>query len=67
MRGHIRDDMAIFIISHCPCLLSMDISDEDSPSLPQVTDYTLQLIAENCTGLQSLTLRNCIDITDALT
>jgi hypothetical protein len=24
MRGAIRDDMAIFIISHCPCLLSID-------------------------------------------
>ena len=35
MRGPIRDDMAIFIISHCPCLLSIDISesyvDESSP------------------------------------
>jgi len=26
MRGPMRDDMAIFIISHCPCLFSIDIS-----------------------------------------
>ena len=27
MRGPIRDEMAIFILSHCPCLLSIDIGD----------------------------------------
>jgi hypothetical protein len=44
MRGHIIDDMAIFIISHCPCLLSIDILDLDSEnsSNPQFTDHTLQ-------------------------
>ena len=26
LKGAIRDDMVIFIISHCPCLLSIDIS-----------------------------------------
>ena len=41
MRGAIRDDMAIFIISHCPCLLSMVVGDQEQP-IPQVTDHTLQ-------------------------
>jgi hypothetical protein len=67
MRGPIRDDMAIFIISHCPCLLSFDISALRgfSSLYPQVTDLTLQLIAEYCTGLQSLSLSCCLEITDA--
>jgi hypothetical protein len=63
MRGPIRDDMAIFIISHCPCLLSMDIDDQEQPS-PQITDHTLHSIAEHCTGLQSLNLQGCKLITD---
>ena len=63
MRGPIRDDMAIFIMSHCPCLLSIDIGDCGRP-YPEVTDYTLQSIAEHCTGLQSLSLSFCEDITD---
>ena len=64
MRGPIRDDMAIFIISHCPCLLSIDIGDYKQP-YPQITDHTLQSIAEHCTGLQSLSLSMCYDISDA--
>jgi len=48
MRGPIIDDMAIFIISHCPCLLSIDIGDY-SRRTPQVTDNTLQSIADHCT------------------
>ena len=67
MRGAIKDDMAIFILSHSPCLLSVDISKlyHDSSS-PKVTDHTLQSIAEHCTGrLQSLTLKRCREITDA--
>ena len=63
MRGHIRDDMAIFIISHCPCLLSIDISAEYYYS--QITDHALQWIAEHCTGLQSLSLDGCRQITNA--
>ena len=63
MIGAIRDDMAIFIISHCPCLLSIDISAENCDE--QVTDHTLQSIAEHCTGrLQSLSLSYCDVITD---
>ena len=66
-RRPIRDDMAIFIISHCPCLLSIDISVlvGCSLSFPLVTDHTLRSIAEHCTGLQSLSLRFCWKITDA--
>ena len=64
MRGFIRDDMAIFIISHCPCLLSIDIGDYNRPD-PQVTDHTLQSIAEHCTGLESLSLSDCREITDS--
>ncbi len=63
MRGSIIDDMAIFIISHCPCLLSIDISGDDYD--PQITDRTLQSIAEHCTGLQSLTLSCCRRTLDA--
>ena len=67
MSGLIRDDMAIFIISRCPCLLSIVISsiDDEFSADPQVTDYTLQWIAEHCTGLQSLSLGYCGEITDA--
>ena len=66
MRGAIIDDMSIFILSHSPCLLSIDISTIDYGhvvSFPQITDLTLQLIAEHCTGLQSLSLSCCADIT----
>ena len=68
MRGPIRDDIAIFIISHCPCLLSIDISTTNYEYIilyPQITDHTLQLIAENCTGLQTLSLSCCYCIKDA--
>jgi len=40
MRGIIRDVMAIFIISHCPCLVSIVISGEYYGN--QTTDHTLQ-------------------------
>jgi hypothetical protein len=63
MRGPIRDDTTILIISSCPCLLSIDISRTDNDEFsfyPQITDHTLQLIAENCTGLLSLSLRDCV-------
>ena len=63
MRGDIIDDMAIFIISHCPCLLSIEKSCYSRPS-PKVTDYTLLSIADHCTGLQSLTLKYCGGISD---
>ena len=63
LKGPTRDDMAIFIISHCPCLLSIVIGDYLQPSL-QITDHTLQSIAEHRTGLQSLTLSDCRYITD---
>ena len=65
MKGPIRDDMSIFIISHCPCLLSIGISKIDCySSYPQVTDQTMQSIAEHCTGLQSLTISFCREITN---
>ena len=66
MMGIIVDDMAIFIISHCPCLLSIDISriDDDEFS-SQITDQALQSIAERCTGLKSLSISNCEEISDA--
>ena len=65
LRGYedIRDDMAIFIISHCPCLLSIIIGDNFRPT-PKITNHTLKSIAEHCTGLQSLSLRHCREITD---
>ena len=59
----IDDDMAIFIISHCPFLLSIVIGDDSGPT-PQVTDQTLQSIADHCTGLQSLSV-SVWEITDA--
>ena len=67
MRKPMRDDMAIFIISHCPCLLSIEISESIGYSLhvPKVTDLTLQSIAEYCTRLQSLDLDHCYQIIDA--
>ena len=66
MRGPMRDNMAIFIISHCLCLLSIDITGLDYCifSGPKITDHTLQLIAEHCTGLQSLSFKYCREITD---
>jgi len=63
MRGAMRDNMSIFIISHSLCMLSINISDHLSD--PQVSDHTLQSIAEHCTGLQSLSLSWCGGITDA--
>ena len=67
IRGPIYDDMPIFILSHSPCLLSIVISsiDYELSADPQITDYTLQSIAEHCTGLQSLSLSCCEEITDA--
>ena len=71
MRGSIRDDMAIFILSHCSCILSSIslLGDYDRPidsgRYPRVTDLSLQSIAEHCTGLQSLNLDCCRQITDS--
>jgi len=65
MRGPIRDDMAMFIISHCPCLLSMDIGETTFLTTPEITYHTLQSIAEHCTGLESLSLSDCREITDS--
>ena len=65
MRGSIRDDMAIFIISHCSCLFLIGIGDCNRPD-PKVTDHTLQSIAKHCSGrLQSLSLICCRSITDS--
>jgi len=64
IRGSIRDDMVIFIISHGPCLLSIYIGDHSQPS-PQITDQALQSIAQHCTRLKSLHLQYCDQITDA--
>jgi len=69
MRGCVRDDIAMFIISHCQYLLSIDIS---QGFYNQITDHTLQSIAEHCTGLQSLSISSyrslsisgCRNITD---
>jgi len=65
MSGPIRDIISIFIISHCPCLLSMDIIDYYWQPTPPITDQTLESIAEHCTGLESLSLSDCRGITDA--
>ena len=62
MSGTIRDDMAIFTISHCPCLLSIDINSYCYGI--ELTDHTLKSIAEHCTVLQSILLRDCRAITD---
>jgi hypothetical protein len=65
LRGSIKDDMAMFIISHCPFLLSIDIGDYEGPD-PLVTDHTLQSIAKHCSGrLQSLSLICCRSISDS--
>jgi len=58
MRGVERDDIAMFIISHSQCLQSIDISCKFGNSY-QFTDDTLQLIADHCTGLQTLSLTHC--------
>ena len=64
MRGAIRDVTTKFIISYCPCLLSMVVGD-CKVSSHQITNKTLQLIAEHCTGrLQSLSFKRCGRITD---
>jgi len=61
MKGVKRDDIAMFIISHSTCLQSIGIS---PGNYFQITDDTLQSIAEHCTGLQSLSLNYCRLITD---
>jgi len=63
MTGSIRDDIAMLIISHSPCLKSIGISENDYDGF-QITDLTLQSIAEHCTGLESLSLSYCRVITD---
>jgi len=65
LRGFILDDIAILIISHCQCLLSIDISISKKCVFAKVTDQALHSITEHCTGLQSLSLNNCGEITDA--
>jgi hypothetical protein len=63
-RGFVRDATAIFIISHCPSLLSIGISG-NYVDCRYTTDHTLKSIAEHCNGrLQSLSLSGCIGITD---
>jgi len=63
--GDLRDDMAMFIISHCPCLLSIDIGNRAFYwTSINITDHILQSIAEHCSRLQSLSLRSCEQITD---
>jgi len=62
-RGSITDDIAKFIISHGPCLISFNFSSW-MDNHPQITDHTLQSIAAHCTGLQSLSLSYCSSITD---
>ena len=39
--------------------------DDDDDDGPQITDHTLQLITEHCYQLQSLSLSDCRQITDA--
>ena len=65
MRGLIIDVVLIFIISHCQCLLSIDILISKNCIFAKVTDQTLQSITEHCTRLQSLSLNKCGEITDA--
>ena len=67
MRVYISADLAEFIISHCPYLLTITITGLDHNYLsyyPQLTDDTLQSIAGHCTGLISLSLIICGKITD---
>jgi len=61
MREDITDDIAMFIISRCPCLQSIDISNNYGLI---TTDHALQSIAEYCTGLQLLSISGCREITD---
>jgi hypothetical protein len=71
IRGSIRDDIAIFILAHCSCVLSSIslLGDYDrlidSGRYPGVTELSLHSIAENCTGLQSINLDCCRQITDS--
>ena len=50
MSGTIRDDMAVFIISHCPCLVSIDINSYSYGI--ELTDHTLKYCAMLCYRLQ---------------
>jgi len=52
IRGDIIDDIAMFIISHSPCLQSIGFSQYDY-NTSEFTDDTLQSIAQHCTGSQS--------------
>jgi hypothetical protein len=63
LRGAIIDGMAILIISHCPCLLSMAFGDYCRP-YSEISDHTMQSIEVHCKGLQSLSLNNCRGVTD---
>jgi hypothetical protein len=75
MRGAIRDDITMFIIPHCPCLLSLDMSTISThctklhsiklEHCDQITDTSIISISSFCTGLKSLNLRGCNKITDA--
>jgi len=65
MKGCIRADTAIFIVSHCPSLFSIIVEDEDDKHPDHTfTDHTLQSIAEHCNRLQILSLRERRAITD---
>jgi len=48
MRGCVRDNISMFILSHCLCLQSIEISPVYNH---YVTDHILKLIAEHCTGI----------------
>ena len=63
MRGSIKDDdMAVFIISHCPCLISI-FQLWYSIDVMYAT-FTSSHIEEHCIGLQMLSHQDCSEITD---
>jgi len=74
MRGVIRDDITMFIISHCSCLLSLDLSTISThctelhsiklEHCDQITDTNIISISSFCIGLKSFNLRGCNKITD---
>ena len=70
MRRAIRDNITMFIISHCSCLLSLDmstISTHCTVLLSIKLEHCDQIISISsfCTGLQSLDLTDCSKIKDA--
>ena len=65
----VTDDMAIFIISHCPSLLSIEMNKDKEKDFwvhqqYQITDTSLINISEQCPYLQSLKIHGNSQISD---